>query len=415
LGAVELRRSRKRVGKRPVSALGDRRFWTAANRARPARFTKSDEGETSMRSVGALGFAKSTMIMLLAGAFGSGGVVTGSALAHGGGHAGKRSAASPASHDSGIPETALESGARALSEHRFQEALALGCAARAAAQSGEEEAAALAMIVDACVETGRYEAAIDTLQVLVDAYPGLAALARVSYVRELHGDIAGAVDAMREAARAGKEGGEIAWCHAKLGELELLRGDLDAAGREAGAALAASPGYAEAIALRGRVCALRGDWSGAIDRYREAIEHRDDAGFLIELGEAYEGSGDVRAAKAAYDSARRHMHEDAAAGTDVDLERIALDLDHPAQAPAAASLADLLQRARALHERRPTVYADALLAELLARYGRSAEAHAAAERALRFGSRDPSLLTRAAIAFRAAGDDARAAQLSPTP
>jgi hypothetical protein len=43
-----------------------------------------------MRSVGALGFAKSTMIMLLAGAFGSGGVVTGSALALGGGHAGKR-------------------------------------------------------------------------------------------------------------------------------------------------------------------------------------------------------------------------------------------------------------------------------------------------------------------------------------
>ena len=61
---------------------------------------------------------------------------------------------------------------------------------------------ALAVMVDANVELGRYDDASATLQELLDRHPGLPAYARLSYVRELHGDTSGALRAMREADTA---------------------------------------------------------------------------------------------------------------------------------------------------------------------------------------------------------------------
>ena len=59
------------------------------------------------------------------------------------------------------------------------------------------------VIADAQIELGRYRDAARTIQRLVDLKPGLPAYARVSYYRELHGDVHGAVRAMRFAVSAG--------------------------------------------------------------------------------------------------------------------------------------------------------------------------------------------------------------------
>ena len=66
-------------------------------------------------------------------------------------------------------------------------------------------------VVDALVELGRYPQAERALQEMVDRKPNLAAYARVSYFRELHGDLDGALDAhargrlrRRRGARAGR-------------------------------------------------------------------------------------------------------------------------------------------------------------------------------------------------------------------
>ena len=50
--------------------------------------------------------------------------------------------------------------------------------------------------------SGRYGAAIATVQRMVDLRPDLASYSRVAYLRELHGDIAGAIDAMQLAVSA---------------------------------------------------------------------------------------------------------------------------------------------------------------------------------------------------------------------
>ena len=55
-------------------------------------------------------------------------------------------------------------------------------------------------LVDAYVELGRYGAAERALQAMVDRKPEFAGFTRVSYLRELHGDLPGALAALRARA-----------------------------------------------------------------------------------------------------------------------------------------------------------------------------------------------------------------------
>ncbi len=61
------------------------------------------------------------------------------------------------------------------------------------------DADAYGVIGDALVELGRYDEAFEAFQTMVDTKPELASYARVSYARELLGDVVGAIDAMRQA------------------------------------------------------------------------------------------------------------------------------------------------------------------------------------------------------------------------
>ena len=58
-------------------------------------------------------------------------------------------------------------------------------------------------LVDALVELGRHDEAERALQRLLDRKPNLSAYARVSYLRELRGDLRGAASALALAAAAG--------------------------------------------------------------------------------------------------------------------------------------------------------------------------------------------------------------------
>src|SRR3989440_158933 len=84
------------------------------------------------------------------------------------------------------------SGTLALARHDFAGGLAHGLAARRANPASD---AAYPVIVDGLVELGRYDQAGRELQRFVDAKPVLASYSRVSYFRELPGDLAGAAPA----------------------------------------------------------------------------------------------------------------------------------------------------------------------------------------------------------------------------
>ena len=101
--------------------------------------------------------------------------------------------------------------------HRFGEALET---ARRAQTVRTDDHDVWGQITDALVELGDYEGAVKAAQTMVDLRPDSSSYARVSYLRSLHGDAAGAIQAMTLAAQAANpndpEG--IAWCHVQLGK-----------------------------------------------------------------------------------------------------------------------------------------------------------------------------------------------------
>jgi len=73
------------------------------------------------------------------------------------------------------------------------------------------------VIGDAQVELGRYQDAFATFQKMVDTLPGVASYARVSYARELMGDVPGAIKAMEAARDIAGTPADSAWASYQLG------------------------------------------------------------------------------------------------------------------------------------------------------------------------------------------------------
>src|SRR5262249_48291239 len=145
----------------------------------------------------------------------------------------------------------VQAATLAAARHDFSRALSLSQRARALQP---DSLAAFPVQVDALVELGRYDDAERVLQDFIDRKPTLPAYARGSYLRELHGDLDGAVQAMRAAIAAGGPVPEnIAYVQTLLGGLELARGRSDDARRAYAAALHAVPGYVPALAGRARL------------------------------------------------------------------------------------------------------------------------------------------------------------------
>ena len=143
-------------------------------------------------------------------------------------------------------DAVLGAGTLAGLRHDFPEQLRRGLEAH---RLMPDLVAPYPVIADAQIELGRYGAAERTLQRLLDLKPNLTSYARVSYYRELRGDLEGAVEAMRLAVSAGAGVAEnVAYVQNLLGDLQLQRGRTAAARTAYEAALARRPRYAPAKA-----------------------------------------------------------------------------------------------------------------------------------------------------------------------
>lgn len=292
-------------------------------------------------------------------------------------------------------------GTLALARHEFAEALRYG---RRAARLNPYGAGAYGVIGDALVELGRYPAAFEAFQTMVDIRPGLAAYARVSYARELLGDVPGAVEAMGLAFGAAGAPADRAWTAYRLGELAFGSGDVRTAASwyERGRDL--DPSYVPNLAGLAKVAWARGDAEGSIRRYEEVVTRYPSAEFVIALGDLYRVTGRDDLA-AAQDDVVRAMHQLATAnGVNVDLELALYDADHGDPATALAA-------ARAEWGRRQSVnVADALGWALFAN-GRYVEAARYADRALELGTRNALFYFHAGMIRFGLGEEAAARHL----
>lgn len=287
----------------------------------------------------------------------------------------------------------LGMGVLSLARHEFAQALEWGRRAKAL---DPYEAQANGIIGDALIELGRYGEAVRAFQGMIDLRPDLSSYARVSYARELHGDISGAIGAMSEAlAAAGGVPEDAAWVSSQLGDLYLGSGRVARAEREyrRGAHLAPEyvlpqVGLAKVAAFRGHIDEATEDLVGVVDRY-PAPE------FVILLGDLYAAAGREAESDQQYELVRAMQQLNRDNGVITDLEMALFDADH------AVGLEGALERARAEYRRRQSIHsADALGWTLYAK-GQFGEAARYAREALRLGTRDPLLHFHAGmIAFR---------------
>lgn len=300
------------------------------------------------------------------------------------------------------PEATVAAGTLALARHDFAAGLELG---ERAHRLAPDLVRPYAVIADAQIELGRYAAAARSLDRLVSLKPTLTAYARVSYFRELNGDLDGAVRAMRLAVSAGSGSPEgVAYVRTLLGKLELDRGRYGPAERSYREALAANPGYPPALAGLARVDAARGDLGAAIARYREVIDRLPLPEYVIGLAEAELAAGREAAAERDLGLVEVESRLLRSAGINLDLELALYEADHGDPARA-------VRLARAAWERAPSTRAADALSWALHAAGRDAEALEMSARAMRLGSRDPYFLYHAGVIAADAGETARARAL----
>lgn len=301
------------------------------------------------------------------------------------------------------PAAVVGMGQLALARHDFSAGLDWGRRARGLQP---ESIRPYPVVVDALVELGRYEDATRELQQMIDLEPNLAGYARASYLRELRGDLTGAVEAMRLAVSAGAGAPEnVAYVQALLGTLQFDRGRLDDAERTHRLALAGFPGHAPAEAGLAEVEAAGGELDAAIDRYQALVARLPLPEYVIALGEAQLAAGRDEAAQETFAlvEVQRRLLESNGVNSDAELALFEADHGDPARA---------VRVARRAWEAGPSVRSADALGWALTRAGEADEGLRWARRALKLGWEDPTALYHAGMAARAADErDAAVAYL----
>jgi tetratricopeptide (TPR) repeat protein len=290
-------------------------------------------------------------------------------------------------------------GSLALARHRFRDALVLGRRALALAPGSGRN---YGVIGDALVELGRYNEAFRAFDTMARTKPNLAAYARVSYGRELLGDVPGAIRAMRLAVDAAVGQPEAtAWAQVQLGKLYWSIGRLAAASRAHRAALAAFPGYVYALDALAQVEAAQGHRRQAIALEHHAVNAIPLPQFVAYLGDLYRTTRHVRLARRQYALVGVIRRLLVANGVRTDLETALFQVDHGIQPAQALALARSAQRER------PSIDGDDVLAWALERNGRCTEARRYSQRALRLGTQEALKLFHRGMIERCLGRSGR--------
>ena len=291
-------------------------------------------------------------------------------------------------------EALLGMGALALARHEFADALLWG---RRARDVNRHNADVYGVIGDAQLELGRYPAAFEAFQTMVDTRPDISSYARVSYARELTGDVTGAIEAMRRAAMAAGTPQDAAWANDQIGDLVFQRRGPAAARRYYRTAIRLAREFVPARTGLARVAWSRGAREIAISRMEWVVERLPLPEHLAILGDLYASTGRRIEADRAYDLVRVHAALLRANGVRSDVEIALFEADHGNAKRALASAREVWRQRRSVHA------ADALGWALYAN-GRYRQAVGYARRALALGSANALFLYHRAMIELRLGD-----------
>ncbi len=281
--------------------------------------------------------------------------------------------------------------------HQFEAARDL---ARTLLAENEKHAYVYGILVDALVELGEYDAAVIVCDQMLALKPSLAAYARASYLRELHGDGEGAIEAMQLAANAGVTGShDRAWALYNLANLYLGQNDADTAAYLFQGILDERPDFALALGGLGHIAHLRGDVATATRHLQAAHAQQPRDEFLERLLEIRAEAGETQEADHLVDALYDGYLAAAAMGENVDMEIADFLADQDQDLERALDLAIQNYSRRPNHLHTLETYAWTLF-----KNNRPDEAIPYIERAQRFDTGDAMVDYRAGLIYRAAGN-----------
>lgn len=292
-------------------------------------------------------------------------------------------------------------GYLALARHDFERARLLGSRAH---EADPFDSDAMAILVDANVELGYYSEATVVVEKLLEIRPSLAAYSRLSYIRELNGDIDGALEAfaLAESAGSGSQS-DLAQVASLRATVAVTHGDPDEAERLFRQALnyGSSPTNDAGMA---RVLIARGELTQAQALLESAMQSSPSPVAALVLDEIYLRKGNQRGRAEVARFLDSNLADERAAGAEVDMEASLIAANDGEWKTA-------LDLAQSAYDRRPeNIFTAAALAWALHGNGADSAAKPLVDKALRLGTRDPVLHYRAAEIFAANGMEARAAE-----
>ncbi len=172
-----------------------------------------------------------------------------------------------------------------LSQHRFTEGLN---EANKLQQLYPYNAYVYGLMVDGNVELGNYKAAVEAADKMISIRPDSRSYSRIAYLREIHGDISGAIEAMKMAVDAGVPGDEnTEWCRIQLGKLYEKIGKMKDAEMFYSISSANRPNYPYALAGLARIATWKKEYDRALTLYQQADSLIPDHTFKEGMAEIY--------------------------------------------------------------------------------------------------------------------------------
>ncbi len=271
-----------------------------------------------------------------------------------------------------------------LSQHDFASALET---AKRAIRINPHNAQIYGALVDANVELGNYDAAVEASDQMVSIRPDLRSYSRVSYLREIYGDVDGAIEAMEMAVKAGYPGYEsTAWARLTLGEIHQRYGNKEAARKQYETILKERPNYPFAIAALGDLALDAKDYPKAEKLLKEAAGIIPEVGYYMSLAKLYKATGRQEEMRSAEEEIFVMLQDDVDSGHNMDLEYASFYRDQFEDYDKA------MEYTRREYEKRPrNIDVNRLIAALMQEKDMKKEAQPYLEVAASTNSRHPEL------------------------
>jgi tetratricopeptide (TPR) repeat protein len=285
-----------------------------------------------------------------------------------------------------------------LGKHEFSAALV---EAKVLNRKMPDDVTVYGFLTDANVELGNYSEAEDAANWMLKLRPAnSAALPRAAYLRELFGDIDGAMELMNMAFQSNppNQVEDGAWLLTQMAHLNFASGNLETAEKQLQQALAMFPGYHYALGNLAKVRIQQRRYEEAVTLLEQRYQQAPHAENLFELAEALQLSGRKDEAKKAFTEFEKKSLKETNIADNSNHELILYYADH-ANLPEKA-----LEVANREIARRRDIHTLDCYAWALYKNGQYAQARKEVEAAMAPGVRDSNIFRHAGQIALATGD-----------